>query len=688
VSRRPPSRVKTKDPLNHSTVITLNEQGQPVSVQDPLTHTSTLAYRLGDLWSQADALGRTFTRFTDGGGRIASLTDPLGRTTTADYDNLNDPLHITDPLGNQIALTYDPDGNLDILTNARQKSWNYDWDNANLLKKVTDPLARHDDYVWDGLGNLTQVTDRRSKVTTYNYDGLNRLTFAGYGTQPGPTYTSTTNYTWDKGNNLKVIADSIAGTINRGYDDLLRLTSEGSPQGSVTYTYDNADRRATMTVAGQTQVVYIFDDANRLTDTTQGASHVGVSYDNANRPQALSLPNTDSENYGFDNANELTGITYKQGASNLGTLTYGYDAAAERTTLGGTWARISFPAALSTTIYDDDNELTKWGTKNLTYDTEGNIRTDANTNYTYTYDDRNHLVSISGGITASFVYDGLGRRMKKTLSGAATQFLYDEANPVQELSGTGTPTANLLTGLGPDDRYVRTEAATTRDFLTDALGSPVALTDTAGAVQTSYSYEPFGKATSTGASTTSSYQFTGRETDATGLMYFRARYHSPTYGRLFSQDPIGLGGGDPNFYSYVGNDPVGFTDSMGLVRGPGYGVSAPLNHSGLSFTPSWTGGAPGLAPEVADPGRARKDPAGKCIPQPGYMDLNFMVFIVDFGWIHDNCGYHFYAGGGVGFPAGFALTGSPFRASCSSASLASLPGAVTRLGRGRRGRRA
>jgi YD repeat-containing protein len=50
---------------------------------------------------------------------------------------------------------------------------------------------------------------------------------------------------------------------------------------------------------------------------------------------------------------------------------------------------------------------------------------------------RNGLASIGDGstTTASFVYDGLGRRAGKTLAGAATEFLYDGLNPVQEISG-------------------------------------------------------------------------------------------------------------------------------------------------------------------------------------------------------------------------------------------------------------
>jgi hypothetical protein len=79
------------------------------------------------------------------------------------------------------------------------------------------------------------------------------------------------------------------------------------------------------------------------------------------------------------------------------------------------------------------------------------------------------------------------------------------------ISGTSAP-ANLLTG-GVDEYFQRTDSAGGRNFLTDALGSTLALTDSTGAVQTSYTFEPFGNRTVTGASTTNSFAYTGRELD-------------------------------------------------------------------------------------------------------------------------------------------------------------------------------
>jgi RHS repeat-associated protein len=162
---------------------------------------------------------------------------------------------------------------------------------------------------------------------------------------------------------------------------------------------------------------------------------------------------------------------------------------------------------------------------------------------------------------ASFQYDAFGRRV---LNAAGHGILYDGVNPVQELSGS-TVTANLLTGLGVDEVFTRTDSAGARSFLADALGSTVALTDTNGAVQTQYAYGPFGATTTTGASSTNSFEFTGRENDGTGLYYYRARYYNTTIGRFVSEDPIGFDGGDVNLYAYVANDPINLIDPSGLT---------------------------------------------------------------------------------------------------------------------------
>ncbi|MBX3302489.1 MAG: RHS repeat-associated core domain-containing protein [Nitrospira sp.] len=151
----------------------------------------------------------------------------------------------------------------------------------------------------------------------------------------------------------------------------------------------------------------------------------------------------------------------------------------------------------------------------------------------------------------------------KTVQGVTTNFVYDGLNPVQEKNGA-TVTANLLTGLGIDQLFTRTDSAGMRKFFTDALGSTVALADTAGTVQTSYTYEPFGGTTQSGSASTNSYKYTEREDDGTGLYYYRARYYSPRLQRFISEDPIGFRGRNINLYGYVSNNPINRIDPLGL----------------------------------------------------------------------------------------------------------------------------
>ena len=98
--------------------------------------------------------------------------------------------------------------------------------------------------------------------------------------------------------------------------------------------------------------------------------------------------------------------------------------------------------------------------------------------------------------------------------------------------------------------------------------TPWAVSDNSGVVQTEYIYEAFGRATATGASNSSSYQYTGRENDGTGLFYYRARFYHPQLQRFISEDPIEFFGGDINLYGYVRNSPLTFVDPSGLDKKP------------------------------------------------------------------------------------------------------------------------
>jgi len=116
-----------------------------------------------------------------------------------------------------------------------------------------------------------------------------------------------------------------------------------------------------------------------------------------------------------------------------------------------------------------------------------------------------------------------------------------------------------------DEYFQRTDSVGPRNFLTDMLGSTLALTDTTGNLQTQYSYDPFGSATASGHASSNPLRFTGRENDGTAPDFYRARYYSPTFQRFVAQDPLDLTLGNLNLYAYGLNDLLDEVDPTGLV---------------------------------------------------------------------------------------------------------------------------
>src|ERR1041385_2561839 len=122
-------------------------------------------------------------------------------------------------------------------------------------------------------------------------------------------------------------------------------------------------------------------------------------------------------------------------------------------------------------------------------------------------------------------------------------------------------------------RYTRTEnedeplseirASTNSYYAQDGINAVTSLTDITGSIGKSYVYDSFGKLLSSSGTLTNPFQYTGREFDNEDALYFyRARYYDSTSGRFLNEDPLAFFAGT-NFYRYVYNDPISFTDPSG-----------------------------------------------------------------------------------------------------------------------------
>lgn len=106
-------------------------------------------------------------------------------------------------------------------------------------------------------------------------------------------------------------------------------------------------------------------------------------------------------------------------------------------------------------------------------------------------------------------------------------------------------------------------AATEAAYLQDGLGSVVGLANTIGTLTANQRFDAWGVKTAS-SGTTPTYGYTGREPDATGLEFYRARYYHPGLGRFASRDPMGMAD-SVSPYAYVANNPTNLIDPDGLL---------------------------------------------------------------------------------------------------------------------------
>ncbi|MEM6290963.1 MAG: RHS repeat-associated core domain-containing protein [Myxococcota bacterium] len=104
---------------------------------------------------------------------------------------------------------------------------------------------------------------------------------------------------------------------------------------------------------------------------------------------------------------------------------------------------------------------------------------------------------------------------------------------------------------------------------TDHLGTPLCLTDDAGALVWQATTDTYGHCTVTaGDPALCPWRFPGQYQDPeTDLFYNRFRYYDPHVGTYISRDPIGLAGGLA-VHGYV-DDPLGWVDPFGLAKKKG-----------------------------------------------------------------------------------------------------------------------
>ncbi|WLQ45218.1 RHS repeat-associated core domain-containing protein [Streptomyces laculatispora] len=505
------------------------------------------------------SVSTTFTYDAQGNLKTVKAPAPLG-TTTYTYDALGRTESVQDARGVKVIYTYD---NRDRVTQV---------DSSNYAK-VT--------YSYDGDGNLKQRSDGTG-VISYDFDPLSRETIRTL--QDG----SQTVLTYTPAGNVDTYQDP-AGLTDYTWNEVNKLKSLKDPKNKITsYEYDKNDIRTTTTYPGNTVQTVTPDKSGRpekIKATSPKGTLVDLAYDyaytgkdEAKKDGGKIRTSTDAvsgykTSYTYDSAGRFSYAKEEKGTTLRSSWQYCYDLAGNLTSQG---VASGCPGGTTYAVNDAQQITSKNGSAtNWSYDKIGNetagASTPEGTRTGETWSDYSQMTSVTvAGKTYAGQYGSTDQSERIKLGDT---FFHN--GPI---GLAGTSTAGIDTGFNREPEGTlnsMTRGGKNYYYLTDALGSVVAVADETGTKVNSYGYSPRGVPRSTTSETVAQpYRFAGGYQDPTGLYHFAARYYDPNIGRFTTPDPSGQ---EQNPYLYAEGDPVNRIDPNGLLSwGDGLGIAGDL----------------------------------------------------------------------------------------------------------------
>jgi len=325
------------------------------------------------------------------------------------------------------------------------------------------------------------------------------------------------------------------------------------------FVHFTLSRRTQLTRPNNVTTNFSYDNLSRLLSVLHQSGSTtldGAAYavDNAgNRTSRTPQPSGTASNYAYDAIYQLLSAT--QGVNT--TESYTYDPVGNRLSSLG----------VSPYINNASNQLTSIPGTTYTYDYNGNTVTKVvgtnTTSYAWNYENRLTSVTLPGsGGTVAFKYDPFGRRIYKSSSTGTSVYAYDQDNLIEETNASGSVLARY-TQMDVDEPLAMLRSGTTSYYHADALNSITSLSNAAGALANTYTYDSFGNITNSTGSIVNPFRYAARDFDTeTNLHYFRTRYLDPSTGRFLSEDTARFDE-SVNFYPYVNNNPMTFNDPFG-----------------------------------------------------------------------------------------------------------------------------
>jgi RHS repeat-associated protein len=554
-------------------------------------------------------------------GNVTQIKEPNGKATTQAFDALNRLVTTVAPDSGTTARDYDVGDNLVSHTDPISVTTQYVRDGFGDIIQESSPDRGTSTYWYDSAGRIIQSQDGRGQVVSFTRDYLGRVT------QKVPTGRSAdaVSYVWDTpglsgsygAGRLSSVSDS-TGTTSFAYDHRGNLVDKrqviGSGTADLAYVYDLADRVTQITYPSGRLVQYTYDTKGRVSQVQTKATGTdpnwtvlasGFGYEPFASVKTIALGNGLSVTNDWGNDGRLASrrLYRTSNGTNLSWLTYNYDA---NDNIGAIRDKLN-DANSSFFAYDANDRLTL---TSLSLDPSANL---AET-YSYTAGTNRLASLVNASGTRSISYDGRGNTIGETRpGGGSVTATYDGYGRLLTYNRTGDPSqTNAYNGL--DDRVSATSGSVTHSFLYDSdgrllgeygasasdviaetiwlsprasandnqpfrgedgvagyaplavatgsgssaalfwlhgnhLGVPILTTDTSGAAATPPAHTMAG--------------FPGQTKTLSDIYYNRYRDYDSGLGRYIQADPMGLEGGD-NSYVYADDNPLRFTDPMGL----------------------------------------------------------------------------------------------------------------------------